>query len=60
MRMCGKPDPTTVRVARIKNTLLASYVELSANLLPEADAAHVEITGPPRPMVFDTQGRLRS
>jgi hypothetical protein len=60
MRMCGKPDPTTVRVARIKNTLLASYVEFSANLLPEADAAHVEITGPPRPMAFDTQGRLRS
>jgi hypothetical protein len=59
MRMCGKPDPNTVRLARIKNTLLAAYVEFSANLLPEADAAHVEVTGPPRAMTFDTQGRLR-
>jgi len=59
MRMCGKPDPTTVRLARIKNTLLASYVQFSANLLPEADAAHVEVTGAPRPMSFDDQGLLR-
>jgi hypothetical protein len=60
IRMCGKPDPSTVRVARIKNTLLAAYVEFSANLLDEAGAAHVEVTGPPRPMAFDAQGRLRS
>jgi hypothetical protein len=59
MRMCGKPDPSTVRVARIKNTLLASYVEFSANLLPEADAAHVEVIGQPRPMRFDAHGRLQ-
>jgi hypothetical protein len=59
MRMCGKPDPSTVRLARIKNTLLASYVEFSANLLPEAEAAHVEVTGEPRPMTFDAAGRLR-
>jgi hypothetical protein len=59
MRMCGKPDPSTVRVARIKNTLLASYVQFSANLLPDTDAAHVEVTGAPRPMTFDDQGLLR-
>jgi hypothetical protein len=59
MRMCGKPDPSTVRVARIKNTLLAAYVDFSANLLPEAERAQVEVTGPPRPMSFDAQGRLR-
>ena len=59
MRMCGKPDPRTVRVARIKNTLLASYVDFSANVLPDAERAHVEVTGPPRPMTFDAQGRLR-
>jgi hypothetical protein len=60
IRMCGKPDPSTVRVARIKNTLLAAYVEFSANLLDEAAAAHVEVTGPPRPMTFDAQGRIQS
>ncbi len=59
MRMCGKPDPSLVRLARIKNTLLASYVEFSANLLPEAASAFVEVTGEPRPMDFDVAGRLR-
>jgi len=59
MRMCGKPDPKMVRLARIKNTLLASYVEFSANLLPEAASANVEVTGEPRPMGFDAAGRLR-
>jgi hypothetical protein len=59
MRMCGKPDPTTVRVARIKNTLLAAYVEFSANLLDEASAAHIEVLGPPRPMAFSPDGLLR-
>jgi hypothetical protein len=59
MRMCGKPDPNTVRLARIKNTLLAAYVEFSANLLPEAAAASVEVTGEPRPMSFSADGRLQ-
>jgi hypothetical protein len=58
IRMCGKPDPTTARVARIKNTLLAAYVEFSASLLPEAEAAQVRITGEPHPMQFDSAGRL--
>jgi hypothetical protein len=58
IRMCGKPDPKMVRLARIKNTLLASYVEFSANLLPEAASANVEVTGEPRPMSFDVAGRL--
>jgi hypothetical protein len=59
MRMCGKPHPSKVRLARIKNTLLASYVEFSANLLPEAASALVEVTGEPRSMSFDAAGRLR-
>ncbi|MDQ3812174.1 MAG: DUF362 domain-containing protein [Chloroflexota bacterium] len=59
IRMCGKPDSNSVRVARIKNTLLAAYVDFSANLLPEAQAAQVEVTGAPRPMSFDEDGRLR-
>ncbi|HET6317501.1 MAG TPA: DUF2088 domain-containing protein [Chloroflexota bacterium] len=60
MRMCGKPDPSTVRLARIKNTLLASYVEFSANLLPEAAGANVEVTSEPRPMSFSPDGRLQA
>ena len=59
MRMCGKPDPNTVRLARIKNTLMAAYVEFSANLLPEASASSVEVTGEPRPMSFSADGRLQ-
>jgi hypothetical protein len=59
MRMCGKPDPATVRLARIKNTLMAAYVEFSANLLPEAAGASVEVTGEPRPMAFSADGRLQ-
>jgi hypothetical protein len=58
IRMCGKPDPTTARVVRIKNTLLAAYVEFSDSLLPEAEAAHVRRTGSPHPMQFDPAGRL--
>jgi hypothetical protein len=58
IRMCGKPDPTTARVARIKNTLLAAYVEFSDSLRPEAEAAQVRITGEPHPMRFDAAGRL--
>jgi hypothetical protein len=58
MRMCGKPDPSTVRLARIKNTLLAAYVEFSESLLPEAADAYVEVSGEPRPMTFDDSGRL--
>ena len=56
--MCGQPDPSKLRLARIKNTLLAAYVEFSPSLLEEAGAAHVEVTGEPRPMQFDAAGRL--
>jgi Domain of unknown function (DUF362) len=58
IRMCGKPDPSTVRVARIKNTLLAVYVQFSASLLDETSASRIEITGPPQPMQFAADGRL--
>ncbi len=58
IRMCGKPDPATARVVRIKNTLMASYVELSASMRDEAESAKVEVTGQPQRMAFDAQGRL--
>jgi hypothetical protein len=58
IRMCGEPDSSRVRLARIKNTLTAAQVEFSESLLGEACAAHVEVTGTPRPMQFDPSGRL--
>lgn len=58
IRMCGKPDPSTVRLVRIKNTLMAAYVEFSASLLDEATASHIELTGQPRAMAFDSAGHL--
>src|SRR5579859_2447751 len=58
IRMCGQPDHSKLRMARIKNTLLAASVEFSPSLLEEAGAAHVEITGELRPMQFDADGRL--
>jgi hypothetical protein len=58
IRMCGQPDPSKLRLARIKNTLMAASVEFSTSLLEEAGAAHVEVTGVPKPMQFDADGRL--
>jgi hypothetical protein len=58
IRMCGQPDHSKLRLARIKNTLVAASVEFSPGLLDEAGAAHVEVTGAPRPMQFDAVGRL--
>jgi hypothetical protein len=58
IRMCGQPDMSKLRVARIKNTLLTANVEFSPSLLQEACAANVEVTSQPQPMRFDAAGRL--
>jgi hypothetical protein len=58
IRMCGQPDTSKLRVARIKNTLLVAQVAFSRSLLDEARAADVEISGEPRPLQFDAAGRL--
>jgi hypothetical protein len=58
IRMCGKPDPRTVRLARIKNTLLAAYVEFSESLLETARATRIDVQGGPQPMHFASDGRL--
>jgi hypothetical protein len=58
IRMCGQPDMDRLRVARIKNTLLAPFVEFSPSLLAEANAAGVEVTRQPRPLQFDAAARL--
>jgi hypothetical protein len=58
MRMVGQPDPSKVRLARIKNTLQATQVQFSPSLLDQTEKARVEVTGPARPMNFDSTGRL--
>jgi hypothetical protein len=58
IRMCGQPDMSKLRLARIKNTLLTANVGFSPSLLQEACAANVEITSQPQPMRFDAAGRL--
>jgi hypothetical protein len=58
IRMCGQPDPSKVRLARIKNTLAAAHVEFSDSLREEASAAQVEVIGPRQPMRFDAAGTL--
>jgi hypothetical protein len=58
IRMCGQPNLAKVRLARIKNTLMAASVEFSPSLLEEAGSARVEVSRSPRPMQFDASGRL--
>jgi hypothetical protein len=58
IRMCGKPDPATARVVRIKNTLLAARVQLSECMLDDVADAKLEITGRPERMTFDQDGRI--
>jgi antitoxin (DNA-binding transcriptional repressor) of toxin-antitoxin stability system len=58
IRMCGQPDTSKLRVARIKNTLLVANVEFSRSLLEEATTSHVEVTRGLSPLEFDAAGRL--
>jgi hypothetical protein len=59
IRMCGQPNPSRLRVARIKNTLQVAQVQFSPSLLEDADRGHVEVTDSPRTMEFDAAGRLQ-
>lgn len=58
IRMCGQPNMSRLRLARIKNTLQAAEVHFSPSLLEDAGKAGVEVTGEAAPMRFDTSGRL--
>ena len=58
IRMCGKPDPSTVRLVRVKNTLMVAHMEISESLLDESPDVRVEVVGPPKPLAFDAAGRL--
>jgi hypothetical protein len=58
IRMCGQPNVSRLRLARIKNTLQVAEVQFSPSLLEDADQGRVEVTGSPQPMQFDAAGRL--
>jgi hypothetical protein len=58
IRMCGQPDMSKVRLARIKNTLMTANVEFSPPLLEEACAVHVNVTRGAQQLQFDAAGRL--
>ena len=58
IRMCGQPDLAKLRLARIKNTLMAASVEFSPSLLEEAGSARVEVSRTQQAMQFDAAGRL--
>jgi hypothetical protein len=58
IRMCGKPDPSTVRLVRVKNTLMVAHMEISESLLEESPDVRVEVVGPPQPLTFEAAGRL--
>jgi hypothetical protein len=58
IRMCGQPDLAKLRLARIKNTLMAAYVEFSPSLLDTTSSAFVNVSRSQQPMQFDGTGRL--
>ena len=53
--MCGRRDPAAVRLARIHDTLTPGRLLVSPALLGEVAAADLEVVGPARPLVDDTQ-----
>ena len=58
LKTCGV-DPATARVVRIKNTLQLEDVWLSENLVePALRQGACEILGKPRPLAYDSDGRL--
>jgi hypothetical protein len=59
LRTCGRPDPATVSLARIKNTLRLEYVFASAASLEHLrSGSDVEIVGTARPFEFSDAGSV--
>jgi hypothetical protein len=48
-----------LRLVRIPNTLHLEELEISEALLPEARKLGLAVVGQPRPLAFDTAGRIR-
>src|SRR5262245_4117518 len=57
---CWQPNPSELRLAVIANTLEVSELWVSPPLAEEARRRpHLELTGEPRPLPFDTAGNLK-
>jgi hypothetical protein len=54
----GEAGPDEVRLVRIKNTLHLEALDISAALLPEAQAFGLQIGGEPREIAFDASGQI--
>ncbi len=56
---CGKLDPYECTIARIRNTMELTELEVSENLLDEvAGRPGIEVAGEPREIEFDAAGNL--
>jgi hypothetical protein len=59
LRTCWQPNPAAVRMAVIPNTLELAELWVSPPLVEEAKKhPHLQVTGDPRPLPFDTAGSL--
>ena len=59
IRTCTKIDYTRARVARIRDTLTLSEIEISESLVEDIiDRSDVEILSEPYELEFDTEGYL--
>ena len=59
LRVCGRPDPSQARLARIKNTLSLDEMDISPGLLAEAlPGSTLTPIGAPFALQFDAQGSL--
>lgn len=59
LRMCGRPDPSTVRLVRIPDTQTTSVLLVSQPLWNEVEQSdELEMIGEPQPFTFDQAGAL--
>jgi len=59
VQTCWQPRPEALRLALIPNTLEVAELWVSPPLVEEARGhAHLEVTGAPQPLPFDSQGNL--
>ena len=61
IKTCNIPDKTTVRMARIKNTVILGEIEVSENLLDEVRAnpyMEIDTRSAPAELPFDGEGNI--
>ena len=60
LRACGDPDPASLRVIHIRNTLRLDELAVSPRVLDDLKGREdIEVLGPPRNLL-DTSGRLET